>query len=239
MINRKTLSGNARARALTSSSVLAVALVLGCGEQGDESTEGESPAGALVCFLGWSGELAYDGPSLEAQTCWNSKCSGTLTATVMPLAFPSPASIPEETPQVSPDEDISEECERSPVEGAQTPPPCGGPVEVDPNAIDFPLSLDPGCGVDEQVSDFPVQACASTRTDNPGSTTVQIWIWPKQHTPGQGQDLLRDGDQLSLRLEGTDGVLVDETVTIDQYDAFSEGGSSCRSAGFDLDGNRQ
>ena len=210
--------------------------MLGCGEQ-----RGESPGAFpvdLVCFLGWFGDLDYEGPSLEAQTCWNSECSGTLTATVTTADPPSPASAPAATPQVSEDEDIIEECERPPIEGAQTPPPCGGPAEVDPNAIDFPVGLGPGCDFDDQVSDFPVQACASTRTAKPGSTNVWISIWPRQYTPGQGQDLLRDGDQLSLRLEGTDGVLVDETVTVEQYDASSYGGSSCRSAGFDLAGNR-
>jgi hypothetical protein len=43
----------------------------------------------------------------------------------------------------------------------------------------------------------------------------------------------------SLHLAGADGeVLVDHTVTIDQYNVASWGGSSCKSADFTLEGDR-
>lgn len=216
-----------------SSALAAGTLMLGCGEQRGESTTSVE----INCFLGWNGALAYEGP-LEMQMCWNSKCSGKLEPTIMAVSPQSPVSESAETTEAPQDEDIIEDCDRGFIENALTPPPCGGPVEEDPTELQFPGGVDPGCIVDARQSDFPAKACASTSTNTPGSTHVQIVMWPKPYAPGQGQDLLRDGDELSLHLEGTDGVLVNQTVTIDRYRTRSDGRSSCKSAGFDLDGQR-
>ena len=236
MPNRKTVRDSGT-RTLISSVFAAGALTVGCGEQRSD------PVTAVVvnCFLGWYGALAYEGPSLKAQTCWNSKCSGTLEPTVMTVTPSIPESASAETTEVEtaePHEDIIEDCNRPFVESAMIRPPCGGPVEEDPTALKFPGGVGPGCGFDDQQNDFPVKACASTSTTTPGLTNVSILIWPDQYAPGQGQDLLRDGDELTVYLEGTGGVLVDQTVTIEQYEVLTMGGSSCRSAGFDFDGQR-
>jgi hypothetical protein len=220
------------------SSVLAAgALVLGCGEQ----RGGAVGDVAITCFLGWYGTLPYEGPSLQAQTCWNTKCSGTIEPTVITITPSTPERAwagATEAEAVTPQKDIIEECDRPFIEGSETRPPCGVPGEEDPTALKFPGGVGPGCGFDEQQTDFPVKACATASTATPGSTSVSILIWPEQYAPGRGQDLLRDGDQLTLHLEGPEGVLLEQTVTIDQYEVFSTGGLSCRSAGFDLDGQR-
>jgi hypothetical protein len=215
----------------------AVVLMLGCGEQPGGSITLQGP---VTCYLGWLGELPYEGPSLQVQTCWNSKCSAVLEPTVTTVSPPSPESEPEETTDVPDDGtvDLGEPCEPIVPEGSHTRQPCAEPGEQqeEPTASLFPGGVGPGCGFDGQHSDFPVKVCARAF---PGSTLVEIYIWPDPYTPGQGQDLLRDGDELSLHLAGTDGeVLADHTVTIDQYSVNNAGGSTCKSAGFTLDGHR-
>lgn len=190
-----------------------------------------------VCFLGWHGSFEYEASELHVEACWNDVCSGPLSTPVVDFEVLRA----ENAATVAAEEVDCDQVHVTP-DGHSVRLPCGSPGEPYGENQPWPSprsdTTNDGCSFSGQ-GDFGFLSCARP-TESPNEVRLNVLVYPVPYLPGQGQDRLQNGDELTLNVRNLEGeALVDVSAVIDEYTWFGDEISGCRTAGFDLEGNRR
>lgn len=204
---------------------LSVALgVYGCASDPPEMThQGTGSAGS--CIVGWYGMLDHDATALDVHACWGADC-GTFALTVWNSDDPARTRAFELCEEKVYGGYVEEgELEGEGVGKGDNRPPGAEMMECLSDLL--PDRGEPCSRIGSEEDDYMLEACAVEYDASPIFLSLRHY----------GNDRLQDGDVWTLRVEGPGGeVLVDQTLTIDEYERIPVGEYSCKRALFDLEG---